>query len=713
MYDDDYEIPGAFPSMFGGAAPAMSTPRSGGGLASMFDNPMVMGGMMGLSNLRDPNSMANAIQAMMQMKQSQQMMDYRNRSLDETQRYHNGNLDIEKARSELLRQQMEGQQAQQKMVQGMLPGILSRFQGGQQPTGVTAQIAQQAPPVSDAQPVNNPSAFVAPPQQDQGGPTDPVYDNRSFVQGQSLPPIGQPQPPAQAPINSGFLGADSFVRKAEGGFVGNDAGAGPTNFGINQRANPDVDVKNITPDQAANIRKTRYWDKIGGDSLPPPTAAVAYDAAINQGVGYANNLLERTGGNPALMLQQRRQDYAELGKQPRFENQVAGWNKRLDQLQESLGSMDSKAQSPMQQAAAQAAPPQAPEQPQAAAPSGGGQQIAQVPGLPQIPGMPQQPSGQQGVTAPDDSEQRRNQVAMGLVLTANPATMAEGLKMINSAGETKTYNKGQIVTNANGQAIMVDGPPTVQDSFNNAIAAGKNYREALDTAMKVGKYPKELQQMDAQFKDTQAQTAERQAAAGKIGVETKTAEQTLATKQATDYGGVMGTLNNAAQLNVAAAKLRDNPGLDHITGPYSLLPDAARMVIDPQGMNAKADLNAIGSKILLNTITSLKALSENGSTGFGQLSNVEGEHLKNSVGSLNQAQTTDQMKERLGLVIDNSNKLIDRATSVYEQAHNKSPYEGLPIGTRPAREAGGEPKMSKNGKPLLKLPDGKLMEVNE
>jgi hypothetical protein len=154
--------------------------------------------------------------------------------------------------------------------------------------------------------------------------------------GNPAPNVGI-QPPAAPPASNLFSTADKFVAGVEGGYTPNDAGAGPTNFGINQKANPDVNVKSLTPESASVIRKQRYWDKIGGDSLPPQTAMVAYDAAINQGQDYARQLIERTGGDPSLMLYQRRQDYRALAKSnPLKAPNLPVWEKRLDDLQSQL-----------------------------------------------------------------------------------------------------------------------------------------------------------------------------------------------------------------------------------------------------------------------------------------------------------------------------------------------------------------------------------------
>jgi hypothetical protein len=108
-----------------------------------------------------------------------------------------------------------------------------------------------------------------------------------------------------APIG-GFDAAVNRTLQFEGGFNPNDAGKGPTNYGINSQANPGVDVANLTPDGAKGIYKRQYWDAIGGDQLNshnPALAHVAFDTAVNSGPAKAQELLQASGGAvwPPLM----------------------------------------------------------------------------------------------------------------------------------------------------------------------------------------------------------------------------------------------------------------------------------------------------------------------------------------------------------------------------------------------------------------------------
>lgn len=66
-----------------------------------------------------------------------------------------------------------------------------------------------------------------------------------------------------------------------------DAG-GETKYGISKRFNPDINIKDLTLDQAVSIAKTRYWDALHIDGFAyPPFRWKLFDIAYNQGVGTA------------------------------------------------------------------------------------------------------------------------------------------------------------------------------------------------------------------------------------------------------------------------------------------------------------------------------------------------------------------------------------------------------------------------------------------
>lgn len=85
------------------------------------------------------------------------------------------------------------------------------------------------------------------------------------------------------------------VLKNEGGYVNDptDMG-GETNFGISKRSYPNVDIKNLTLDQAKTIYKRDFWDKQQYNNIDNIIiAAKIFDLSVNMGASKANILLQR------------------------------------------------------------------------------------------------------------------------------------------------------------------------------------------------------------------------------------------------------------------------------------------------------------------------------------------------------------------------------------------------------------------------------------
>jgi hypothetical protein len=142
-------------------------------------------------------------------------------------------------------------------------------------------------------------------------------------------------------VNAPFEDALRTTLRYEGGFVEDDAGRGPSKFGINKAANPDVDVKNLTKEQARELYKKRYWDAIGGDSLAakdPAFAKVAFDTAVNMGVGKTKQLVAESKGDSKALLNMRQQHYDKLieADPKKFAPYKSGWQSRLADLATSV-----------------------------------------------------------------------------------------------------------------------------------------------------------------------------------------------------------------------------------------------------------------------------------------------------------------------------------------------------------------------------------------
>ena len=84
----------------------------------------------------------------------------------------------------------------------------------------------------------------------------------------------------------------------EGGYVNDpkDLG-GETKYGITKRFYPDVDIKNLTIEQATEIYKKDYWDKNKVESLPQNLWHIYFDMCVNMGKRTAVKVLQRAAVN--------------------------------------------------------------------------------------------------------------------------------------------------------------------------------------------------------------------------------------------------------------------------------------------------------------------------------------------------------------------------------------------------------------------------------
>jgi lysozyme family protein len=87
------------------------------------------------------------------------------------------------------------------------------------------------------------------------------------------------------------------VLSHEGGYVNDprDPG-GETKFGIAKRSYPNLDIRALTREQAVEIYRRDFWQRVQGDKLPRAVAFQVLDAAVNHGAGNAVRWLQRAAG---------------------------------------------------------------------------------------------------------------------------------------------------------------------------------------------------------------------------------------------------------------------------------------------------------------------------------------------------------------------------------------------------------------------------------
>lgn len=125
------------------------------------------------------------------------------------------------------------------------------------------------------------------------------------------------------------------VLKSEGGYANDpDDRGGETKYGISKASYPHLDIPSLSVDDAKEIYKKDYWQGIGAHKLPAELREVAFDAAVNQGVGWTKRALARAGGDVKKFLALRARRYAAIVRadptQAKFQR---GWEKRLEQFQ--------------------------------------------------------------------------------------------------------------------------------------------------------------------------------------------------------------------------------------------------------------------------------------------------------------------------------------------------------------------------------------------
>jgi lysozyme family protein len=139
----------------------------------------------------------------------------------------------------------------------------------------------------------------------------------------------------------------TFLRKWEGGFqnnpedhgnwTGGRKGVGElkgTKFGISAASYPDLDIVNLTQEQADAIYRRDYWQRSGADKLQWPACLLIFDTAVLHGVGTALNWQKEVGTDAFVLAAKRLRRYTQLDNWSVF---GAGWTNRVAALLEEIG----------------------------------------------------------------------------------------------------------------------------------------------------------------------------------------------------------------------------------------------------------------------------------------------------------------------------------------------------------------------------------------
>jgi hypothetical protein len=158
----------------------------------------------------------------------------------------------------------------------------------------------------------------------------PVGAQNPFAKGGTAPT------PTPAPANGAKLSAAQawqFIGPHEGGYSAHDGNGAPVNFGINQSANPDIDVSKLDAGKAQQLFEQRYWGPSGAASLPAPLAAVHADTYFIS-PAKSKEILAQSGGDPSKYMDLRDAWMQHLASTPKYARFARAWTSRNHDLRE-------------------------------------------------------------------------------------------------------------------------------------------------------------------------------------------------------------------------------------------------------------------------------------------------------------------------------------------------------------------------------------------
>jgi len=136
---------------------------------------------------------------------------------------------------------------------------------------------------------------------------------------------------------------DFIMMDIEGGAkIAQEPDGGIAKYGINSIANPNVDVRNLTAEGAAEILKTKYYDK-RLDKFDSQFQAVAYDALVNHGNDKDTwRMIDEANGNPYSLIVLRQEKYAGLvaANPDKYAGYAEGWGNRMNKLTDYVQTLD-------------------------------------------------------------------------------------------------------------------------------------------------------------------------------------------------------------------------------------------------------------------------------------------------------------------------------------------------------------------------------------
>lgn len=135
-----------------------------------------------------------------------------------------------------------------------------------------------------------------------------------------------------------FISKWEWMDRADGAYTNDkvDPG-GETKFGISKRANPDLDIANLTLVQAMDVYYKKYWQAFNLDAQAYPLSVAVFDSYVQHRPTVVAKLIKDASGDLQKFLELRRILYLNLiGANPSLIKYKNGWLARVNDLSKYL-----------------------------------------------------------------------------------------------------------------------------------------------------------------------------------------------------------------------------------------------------------------------------------------------------------------------------------------------------------------------------------------
>lgn len=139
-----------------------------------------------------------------------------------------------------------------------------------------------------------------------------------------------------------------------------------------------------------------------------------------------------------------------------------------------------------------------------------------------------------------------------------------------------------------------------------------------------------------------------------------------------DTATLQGSTNSMDRLATAANEALNHPGLQGITGLRGAIPN----IPGSAAADAQAKLSTLKSQVGFGVLQDMRNNSKTGGA-LGSVSDAEGKRLEANLAALENAQSTDQMKDSLRKIIQYTGEAKDRLRNAFNMKHtNQGGWDG-------------------------------------